>query len=53
MVLWHTIESVGVGFPNPSGEETKPYDGCHVLNFGALAHLAPEERYVLFVSITD
>ena len=24
MVLWHTIELVGVGCPNPSGEETKP-----------------------------
>ena len=24
MVLSHTIEPVGVGFPNPSGEETSP-----------------------------
>ena len=24
MVLSHTVEPVGVGFPNPSGEETSP-----------------------------
>ena len=24
----------------------RPYDGCRVLNFGALLHLAPEGRHV-------
>ena len=40
------IETVGVGFPNPWAGKPRPYDGCRVLNFGALVHLAPEGRHV-------
>ena len=40
------IESVGVGLPNPSGEETSPLRWICALNFGALLPLAPEGRHV-------
>ena len=33
MVLWHTVESVGVGFPNPLGEETSPLQWMTHLEF--------------------
>ena len=46
VVSWRTVEPVGVGSPNPSGEATFPLRWLRVLNFGILVHLAPAERDV-------
>ena len=68
MVLWHTPEAVGVGCPNPLGEETKPLQwmthrklcsiqpqrgDMFIARRHALVTKAPEGRQVRFVSITD
>ena len=44
MVLSHTVEPVGVGFPNPSGEETSPLRW--MTHRKLCPHLAPEGRHV-------
>ena len=44
MVLSHTLEPVGVGCPNPSGEETSPLRWIRTLQI--VPPFAPEERYV-------
>ena len=47
MVLSHTLEPVGVGFPNPLGRgNLAPTMDDVTLNFGVLVPFAPEEQYV-------
>ena len=41
VLSWRTVDSVGVGFPNPSDEATSPLRWLCILNFGILVHLAP------------
>ena len=52
MVLSHTIEPVGVGFPNPSGEATSPLRlRTYLVTSDSILHLAPAGRHVYSVGV--